>query len=506
MNRRDFLKTVGLGGASLVLSGCAANKSATAGRGRRRPNIIFIMSDDHAAPAISAYKGFLSQVVKTPNIDRLSDEGMLFKNCFCTNSICTPSRAVILTGKYSQKNGVRTLSDSFDGSQQTFAKLLQQAGYHTAVIGKWHLKTEPAGFDYYNVLPGQGLYFNPLMKEKGQPWRDGRQGGKLYHGYVSDVITDAAMDYLEHKRPKDKPFCLLYQHKAPHDEWEYDPKYEKLYSDIDIPEPETFFDGYHNRSQAIRRCTQKIGMRHTLFNKQTSQLSGRARKKLQYQIFMKKYLRCAASIDDNVGRVLDYLDQTHLADNTVVMYTSDQGVFLGEHGLYDKRFMYEPSLRMPLLVRYQGEIKPGSTSDKIVLNVDFAETILDYAGVDIPADMQGRSFRPLLQGKNAENWRTSMYYRYWMHGAHFNVAAHFGVRTTRYKLIYYYGLPLDAKGTRGGPTPPEWELFDLQKDPNEMNSVYEDPAYADVVKDLKAVLIRLRKELGDDNDGVVVPI
>ena len=500
MDRRGFLKTVGIGAASIALSGCAGS-----GGKKQKPNIIFIMSDDHAAPAISAYKGFLTQVAKTPNLDRIANEGMLFNNCFCTNSICTPSRATILTGKYSHKNGVLTLSDRFDGSQQTFPKLLQQAGYHTAMIGKWHLKTEPTGFDHYNVLPGQGLYFNPLMKEKGKPWQDGREGGEVHEGYVTDVITDVALDFLTN-RPQDKPFCLLLQHKAPHDEWEYDPKYETLYSDVDIPEPETLYDGYHNRGLAIRRCTQKIGMRHTLFNKETGQLKGRERKKLQYQIYMKKYLRCVASIDHNVGRVLDYLDQSGLAEDTIIMYTSDQGFFLGEHGLYDKRFMYEESLRMPLVVRYPRAIKSGDISDDIVLNVDFAETILDYAGADIPADMQGRSLRPILQDQSPQDWRTSMYYRYWMHGAHFNIAAHFGVRTGRHKLIYYYGLPLNAKGARNIPTDPEWELFDLESDPNEMKNVYEDPAYADVVKGLKAELIKLRKELGDDNDGIVVPI
>jgi len=517
MNRRDFVKAIGLGAASLAMYSCGGIGALKA-TGTRRPNILFIMSDDHAAPAIGAYKGFLSGVVQTPNIDRLAKEGMRFDNCFCTNSICTPSRAVILTGKHSHRNGVLTLSDRFDGSQQTFPKLLHRSGYYTAVIGKWHLKTEPSGFDYYNVLPGQGKYFNPRFKEKGRPWQDGRRGGQRHTGYVTDVTADLVLDFLREKRPKDKPFCLLYHNKAPHDMWEYNPKYARLYEDIQIPEPDNFFDDYANRGQAIKRCTQKISLEGMLLlhKTQSDQFAGvhekighlppMEKKRQAYQYFIKAYLRCVASIDENVGRVLDYLDESGLAEDTIVVYTSDQGYFLGEHGLFDKRFMYEESLRMPLLVRYPREIKPGSVNKEIVTNVDFAETFLDYAGAAIPLDMQGRSLRPLLQGKTPRNWRTSMYYRYWMHLAHFNVAAHFGVRTKRYKLIYYYGLPLNAKGAKKEATPPEWELFDLEKDPQEMNNVYDEPAYAGIVKELKRELVRLRKELGDDKDGIVISV
>ncbi|MHC4705965.1 MAG: sulfatase-like hydrolase/transferase [Planctomycetota bacterium] len=475
-SRREFLKAIGVGAVALALPGCG-------GKPRRRPNILFIMSDDHAAPAISCYGGRLN---KTPNIDRIASEGMRFDNCFCTNSICTPSRATILTGKYSHKNGCLTLSDNFDNGQQTFPKLLQDAGYYTAMVGKWHLKTEPTGFDYYNVLPGQGLYFNPRMKEKGKPWQDGRRGGEAYEGYVTDVITDITLDVLRN-RPADKPFCLLYHHKAPHDEWEYDPKHEGLYNDFPIPEPETLYDDYKNRGEAIKRVTQKIGMRHTKFEEETKHLKGWVRKAQQYQIYMKKYLRCVKSIDDNVGRVLDYLDKSGMAEDTIVIYTSDQGFFLGEHGMYDKRFMYEESLRMPFVVRYPREIKAGSV-----------------AGVGVPGDMQGRSLRPLFGGRTPKDWPESMYYRYWMHGAHFNVAAHFGVRTKRYKLIYYYGKPLHAKGAKKEETPAEWELFDLVNDPKEMNNVYDHPAYRSIVRKLKAELIRLRRGLEDDNDGIKV--
>jgi len=521
--RRDFLKVVGLGAASFALPGCAESFQKLSDRGDGRPNIIYIMSDDHAAPAISAYKGFLSGVAKTPNIDRLAKEGMIFKNCFCTNSICTPSRAVLLTGKHSHKNGVLTLDDVFDGGQQTFPKLLQKAGYYTGMIGKWHLKTQPTGFDYYNVLPGQGLYFDPILNEKGMPWWDDEEdpevegsGGKRYEGYVTDVITDLALDFLK-DCPKNKPFCLLYHHKAPHDMWEFDDKHAHLYKDIDIPEPDNLFDDYKNRSEAIKRTTEKIGMEETLWLHETQgdqfegvgekleNLPPRERKKKAYQYYIKAYLRCVASIDDNIGRVLDYLDRSGLAENTIVAYTSDQGFFLGEHGLFDKRFMYEESLRIPLVVRYPREIKARSVNEDITTNLDFAETFLDYAGVPIPKDMQGRSLRPLLNGTAPADWPTSMYYRYWMHLPHFRVAAHFGVRTKRYKLIYFYGRGMGAAGAVNKRTPPEWELFDLKKDPREMNNVYDDPGYADTVKELKTELIRLRAKY-EDEDGIIVPL
>jgi len=442
------------------------------------------MSDDHPAQAISCYGGFLSSVVKTPNIDRLAREGMRFENCFCTNSICTPSRASILTGKYGNKNGCAHLDQEFDGSQQTFPKLLQKAGYYTAVIGKWHLCSEPTGFDYYNVLPGQGAYFEPRLKEKGHPWVNGFEGGRVIKkGYVTDILADLALDFLRNT-PDDKPFCLMFHNKAPHDMWDYDEKHALLFKDIEIPEPDTLFDDYSNRSNGIKRDKFfKIGMGDLVFPKQTGHLKGRARKKAQYQIFIKRFLRCAASVDDNLGRILDYLDESGLAENTLVIYTSDQGYFLGEHGLWDKRYMYEESIRMPFLVRYPPLVKPGSVNKDIILNVDFAETFLDLAGVPIPPDMQGRSICPLLKGKKPPNWRTSMYYHYLEPGG---IPPHYGVRTDRYKLIYYYGL-----------AEPEWELFDLQKDPKEMNSVYGKPEYAGVAEQLKKELHRLRGQLGD---------
>jgi arylsulfatase A-like enzyme len=435
------------------------------------------MADDHASQAIGAYA---SRINRTPNIDRIAKGGMRFDNCFCTNSLCTPSRASILTGKYSHLNGIFTLDDRFAPKQEILSTPLQRAGYHTGLVGKWHVADNAIGFDFWSILPGQGDYFDPHLIEMGK--RVQRSG------YVTDVLTVMALQFLE-ARPKNKPFCLLLQHKAPHDPWFYDKKHAKLYQ-ADVPEPSTLYDDYKTRGQAIRMAQSKIGMRQTEFPPET-------RKPVQYQLFVKSYLRCIASIDDNVGRVLDYLDANSLAENTLVIYTSDQGVFVGEHGLFDKRFMYEDSLRMPLLVRYPPEVKPGSVNSDIVLNIDFPETLLDYGGARIPPDMQGRSLRPLLRGHTPADWRQSMYYRYWMHGAHFNVPSHYGVRTRRYKLIYYYGQGCGKTGTIPTPTRPEWELFDLKEDPLELHNVYDVPAFAPVVRDLTAELKRLRREYKD---------
>ncbi|MCZ6678030.1 MAG: sulfatase [Candidatus Poribacteria bacterium] len=458
-----------------------------------RPNILFIMSDDHAAQAMSCYG---SRINETPNIDRIAQDGMIFHNCFCTNSICTPSRANILTGQYSHRNGVKTLADKFDGRNPHVAKMLQLDGYQTAMIGKWHLGHggvyDPTGFDYWNVLPGQGLYHNPELIDK--------DGPKVYDGYVTDIITDLSLAWLK-DRDADRPFFLMCHHKAPHRPWDPDEKHMHLYEDLDIPEPETFNDDYANRSNAAKEAKMRIDRdlnARDLKIEPPEGLTGQALKKWKYQRYIKDYLRCVASIDDNVGRLLDYLDEEGLTDDTLVIYTSDQGFFLGEHGWYDKRFMYEESLRMPFAVRYPREIQPGSSCDAIALNVDFAETFLDYAGLPIPGDMQGNSLRPLFNGETPEGWQTSLYYRYWMHLAHHYVCAHYGVRTHRYKLIYYYGEALGATGSVDEPKTPEWELFDLQSDPLEMKNVYDEPAYADVVKTLKEELYRLKKEVGDD--------
>ena len=458
-----------------------------------KPNILFIMSDDHAAQAMSCYG---SRINETPNIDRIARDGMMLHNCFCTNSICAPSRANILTGKYSHLNGVKTLGDKFDGRHQTVAKLLQGNGYQTAMIGKWHLGhggvNDPTGFDYWNVLPGQGLYHNPEMIDI--------DGTRVHEGYVTDIITDLSLEWLKGS-DEDRPFFLMCHHKAPHRPWDPDEKHAQMYEDLDIPEPETFNDDYSNRSNAAKEAKMRIDRdlnARDLKIEPPPGITGEALKKWKYQRYLKDYLRCVASIDDNVGRLLDFLDEEGLAEDTLVMYTSDQGFFLGEHGWYDKRFMYEESLRMPFVVRYPREIEPGSTSDAMALNVDFAQTFLDYAGLPAPADMQGHSLRPLFDGEVPSDWRQSMYYRYWMHLTHHYVSAHYGVRTHQYKLIYYYGEALGTTGSVDEPKTPEWELFDLEKDPSEMNNVYHDPAYAAVVEELKAELYRLKREVGDE--------
>ncbi len=449
--------------------------SAAALSAASKPNILFIMSDDHAAHAVSAYG---SRINQTPGIDRIAKDGMLFTRCFVNNSICTPSRAAILTGKYSHKNGV-TVFNPFDGNQPHLAKYLQQAGYQTAMIGKWHLFTDPTGFDYWNILPGQGLYVDPVMIENGKT-------NKL-KGYVSDLIGDISIEWLKN-RDASKPFCLMSQPKAPHREWTSSPKYTNLFADVDLPLPDTFNDDYKGRSRALPEATMRMEhLRKTDLKAEVPPgLSTEAEKKWRYQRYIKDYLRCIASMDENVGRILDYLDQSGLATNTIVIYTSDQGFFLGDHGWFDKRFMYEESLRMPLVIRWPGHIKPSTTNNAMVMNIDFAPTLLEAAGASVPKDMQGRSFLASLDGRKLKDWRTSIYYRYYHYPGDHQVQPHYGVRTDRYKLIYYNKLD-------------EWELYDLEKDPRELRNVYTDKSYAGTVKKLKAELARLRKDL-DDRD------
>ncbi len=483
----------------LLTSSLAASNAAT----EARPNILFIMSDDHAAHAISAYG---SKINQTPNIDRLAKEGVRFNNCFAVNSICSPSRASVLTGKYSHINGV-TVFNRFDGSQWTVAKALQAAGYHTGMIGKWHLQSDPTGFDYWNILVGQGLYHNPVFIEMGER--------KKLDGYATDIIADRSIEFLKN-RPNDKPFFLMCHHKAPHRPWEPDAKHAHMFDDVTIPEPDTFNDDYTTRSDAARTATMRIdrdltrndlkltpppGLKgaelttwkagtdkelEVVENGKTNKLSGMALKKWKYQRYIKDYLRCVASVDDNVGRLLDYLDQTGLATNTIVIYTSDQGFFLGDHDWFDKRFMYEESIRMPFLVRYPPAIKPGSVNEAMILNVDFAPTFLEFAGLPVSAEVQGRGLKSVLSGKTPDDWRQSWYYRYYHYPADHQVQPHYGVRTDRYKLIYFNRLN-------------QWELFDLKTDPRELKNIYNDPQRAQTVTELKSEVARFRKEL-DDHD------
>ena len=458
-----------------------------------KPNILFIMSDDHASHAMSCY---CSRINQTPNLDRIAREGMRFDNCFCTNSLCEPSRAGILTGTYNHVNGVTTIGAHLDNRLENVAKILQRDGYQTAIVGKWHLGQGtdhwPTGFDYWNILQGQGPYFDPEMVRNGEKVQ--------YSGYTTDLITDLSLDWLK-GRDRERPFFLMYHHKAPHRHWEPDDKHAQLYEDVDIPEPPTFDDDYSNRAHAAREARMRVADDlNELDLKQPvpEGLNAAEEKSWKYQRYIKDYLRCVASIDDNVGRVLDYLEEEGGAvEDTIVIYTSDQGFFLGDHGWYDKRFMYEESLRMPFIIRYPREIEAGSVCEEMMLNVDFAPTWLDCAGIDIPDHMQGRSCRPLLNGETPGDWQQGIYYRYWMHLSHHNVAAHYGVRTHRYKLIYYYGDACGQPNAIDERRDPEWELFDLQEDPCELNSVYGDPAYCEVASDLTRKLHELQEKLGD---------
>ncbi len=485
-----------------------------------RPNILLIFTDDHAKNAMSLYH---DELIVTPNLDRIGLEGITFNRAYVTNSICAPSRAVILTGKYSHLNGLRDNRDVFDGTQWTFPKVLLENDYETALIGKWHLKSLPTGFTHYDILIGQGDYYNPRMI---------RNGDTLDHvGYTTDLITDFSLEYLQN-RDDSKPFCLMYQHKAPHRNWMPNTKDLDLFSD-DLPLPATFYDDYSNRSAAASEQDMRIsdmylstdmkllpGSYRTetgtggnknfqsrdftrLHNKLTDEqrkawdahydpinqffkeanLKGDELLEWKYQRYMKDYLRCVHAVDENVGRLLAYLETEGLLDNTLVVYSSDQGFYLGEHGWYDKRFMYEESFSTPMVMRYPTLIKPGTVSNDLVMNIDLPSTFLDVAGVSIPANLQGKSLKPLFASNDLE-WRDAIYYHYYEypHGWH-NVKKHEGVRTDRYKLIHFYD-DIDA-----------WELFDLEKDPNELKSVYEDPEYGSIKKNLEQKLEQLKKEL-----------
>ena len=474
----------------------------------QKPNVLLIFTDDHAYQSISAYG---SKINKTPNIDRLAKEGMRFDRCVVNNSICGPSRAAILTGKYSHKNGFYQNGDLFNGAQQTFPKLLQKAGYQTAMIGKWHLSSDPTGFDHWEVLIDQGPYYNPPMKSAA--------GVKRYEGYTTEIITDHTIQWLSHQRDTNKPFMLFFQHKAPHRNWQPGPKYLNLYKGENIPEPATLFDDYSGRGTAARDQDMSIEKTMTpedlklvapknltpeqlsLWNAAYSEeneafskanLTGKDLVRWKYQRYIKDYLRCVAAVDDNVGRVLDYLDKSGQAKNTLVIYSSDQGFYLGEHGWFDKRWMYEESFRTPLIVRWPGVAKPGSVNKDIVANIDLAETILEAAGAPLPADMQGSSFIPLLKGIRPADWRKSFYYHYYEFPQPHRVQPHYGVTTDRHKLIHFYKLN-------------EWELYDLQRDSMEMKSVFADPAYAKVVVEMKTELARQQKLLGDDKPDAPPP-
>lgn len=492
--------------------------ASSVARSAERPNILFIMADDHTAQAVGAYATLLKELDPTPTIDRLAREGICFDNAFCTNSICTPSRACILTGQYNHINGVFDLGGRIEPAKQALPILMREAGYQTAMIGKWHLKVEP-NFDYYKVLPGQGKYFNTEFRIQGdQPWPNNVVAYKGQHS--TDVITDSTLAWFKEKRDPDKPFFVCHQYKAPHDYFESHPRYDSYLADIDIPEPDSLWNkpdtwgslatrGYND--ELVPHIGTSIGRRNPRrsyavdlpkqfpdefkWDANDPTLSDADIKRMAYNAYLKKYLRCVKGVDDNLKRLFDYLKEEGLYDNTVIIYTGDQGFWLGEKDYQDKRWAYDESERMPFIVRYPKTIASGIRSDAIVENVDYPALMLDFAGVKIPANMQGRSFRDICEtGKEPADWKDATYYRYWMHMAHHDNPGEMAIRTKKHKLIYFYGC--DYKGQMQ--TPPAWELYDLTQDPHELNNVYDDPAYAEIRDDLKLRFAQLRSQVGDD--------
>ena len=535
-------------GAALLIIACNGEKKDNSEKtDKTPPNIVYIMADDHTTQAVGMYESRLQKLNPTPNIDKIGKNGMVFDRCYVTNSICTPSRAAIITGQYSQANGVLDLEGIVPPERQYLPIEIKKLGYQTAIIGKWHLDEEPATFDYYCVFPSQGKYFDPEFRVRGpKPWKQNLIQTK---GHSSDQVGNITLDWLKNKRDPNKPFLLIPQFKAPHDDFEFNPKYKDYLEDTWIPEPASMYNNVNNGSVATRgkndSLTRIIGssvsrrnlVRHKgmstwkddewkefgnaqelkadaykPFNHDAEQ---RAHTSRTYQEFIKRYLRCVKGVDDNVKRIMDYLEAEGLLENTVVIYTGDQGFMLGEHDYVDKRWMYEESMRMPFLIQYPKMIKSGQRSGALINNTDFAPTMITLAGGKVPDYMQGKSFKTILEtGEEPDNWRDATYYRYWMHMAHRHAnPAHFGIRTKDYKLIFYYGKywvntddpnatwNKDSWGndfTRH--TPVAWEFYDMNKDPQEMNNAYNDPAYADVIKEMKAKLKQTREELNETDE------
>ncbi|APU09160.1 MULTISPECIES: sulfatase family protein [Cellulophaga] len=512
----------------------------------KKPNIIYIMADDHTSQAFGIYGSRLASLNPTPNLDKIANEGIIFDNCFVTNSICTPSRATMITGQYSQTNGVLDLEGHIPPERQYLPQEMKKLGYEAAVVGKWHLEDEPATFDYYAVLPGQGKYHDPEFIVQGeQEWPKNRIQTK---GHSSDNITDLTIAWLKDKRNKDKPFFLMHHYKAPHDDFEYAPRYKDYLENTYIPEPASLYENGNNGSIATRgsndsllrvigssvskrNIVRSMGMR--LWSNKYMQISNpefdassisldmtdKEYTHKTYQEYLKRYLRCVKGVDDNVARLVKFLKEEGLYDNTIIVYTGDQGFMLGEHDYIDKRWMYEESMRMPFFVRYPEKIKAGTRTDAIINNADFAPTLIELAGGTAPEKMQGHSFKSILEtGKEPKGWQQSTYYRYWMHMAHAHAnPAHFGIRTKQYKLIFFYGKYwVDTKDPNATwnkkswgnkfemDTPAAWEFYDLTKDPKEMNNAYNDPAYKDIIKELKKQLKAKRKSLNEE-DGSKFP-
>ncbi|MDQ3278466.1 MAG: sulfatase [Bacteroidota bacterium] len=482
---------------------------------QQKPNMIIIMSDDHAYQAVSAYSNTL---ITTPNIDRIGKEGVVMNRAYVTNSVCSPSRAVLLTGKYSHRNGLRDNGTYFDGKQQTFPKILQQNGYKTALIGKWHLWSEPTGFDYWNIIPAQGHYYNPPFSKMGKD--------TVYRGYITDIITDLSLNWIEQN--KEDPFCLLLFHKGPHRNWMPPLTYLDSFAERRYSLPSNFYDDYKDRLGLQRQqitVANDLDIRYDSkmpcdscpvtkinewapaeYQREIERLTPEERKIwdahykkefdvfrqmktkdevvcFQFQRYMEDYLRCVKSVDDNVGRVLDYLKQRHLDSNTIVVYLSDQGFYLGEHGLYDKRFMYEESFRTPMLMKYPAVVHQPRRIQPFVMNLDIAPTLLDLAGIPVPDSMQGMSMKQLLTTGSDKTWRDAMYYHYYERS--FGLTPHYGIRTKRYKLLHFYGA-INS-----------WELYDLQKDPHEMKNVYSNKTYAKTIEHLKQRLAELQEKYKD---------
>lgn len=510
----------------IILTQSCKQKEETVSSGEvenQKPNIIYIMADDHGEQAISAYGHPISQLAPTPNIDRIAEEGAIFRNNFCTNSLCGPSRAVVLTGKFSHVNGFRMNGEHFDGSQQTFPKLLQKAGYKTGIVGKWHLHGLPQGFDYWKILDDQGHYYNPTYFVQGQ---NGKETDTLdIPGYATDIITDQAIEFLDQNKNNDQPFMLMVHHKAPHRNWMPALRHVNKYDSVQFPLPETYFTDHEGslgsqlQQQTIYKdmyeghdlkLTKEKGSPELAWNPWTNDfdrmtqaqreqwdkayaakneafhaanLSGKALAEYKGQRFLQEYLATIASVDEGVGKLLDYLKENGLEDNTIIIYTTDQGFYLGEKGWFDKRYMYEQSLAMPLLVKYPGHIKPGSEVIALTQNLDFAETFLDYAGVEIPKDMQGKSLKPLLEDTMEDaDFREAVYYHYYDYPAFHMVKKQYGVRTNRYKLIHFYD-DIDT-----------WELYDLEQDPKEIHNQIDNPEYDEIEAGLREKLAQLEEQ------------
>ncbi len=494
--------------ALTILSACKSEEK----QDTIKPNILFIMSDDHTSQAWGIYGGILKDYVQNNNIQRLANEGITLNNAFCTNSICVPSRASILTGQYSNLNGVYTLSDALNPDSLNIAKVLNKNGYQTAIIGKWHLKKEPSGFDYYNILHDQGRYWDPILRTS-ENFHKPSEEWDVHKGFSTDVITQLSIDWLN-QRDNEKPFMLMTHFKATHEPFDFPKRFNDLYKGIEIPEPASLFEfstetsGRSFPGQQLENLSWRYEQASNDPDKwwckypglpfYTKDMDSVSARKATYQKFVKDFMRSGAAIDDNIGKLLDYLEVSGLAENTVVIYTADQGYFLGEHGFFDKRLIYDESLRMPFVVRYPKEVPAGKRIDDIILNIDFPALFADYAGVEKPESFQGESFRENLKGNTPNNWRQSAYYRYWTN--HAKRPGHFGIRNKQYKLALFYGQSLDMTGSSKESTKPAWEFYDLEKDPNENHNAYNDSEYSEIIKDMKKELIKQREIYRDTDE------